>query len=311
MRILPFLFVFFGIGLSAQGLQEELGYIYVTADYMIETNRYDEAIREFTKIIAKDPSYKDAMYKRALAKSYVGAFEGSRNDLLLVFDLKGITPESLELFGKTQKNMGNVDAGQQTLATAGMLGTGSGTTKSSSRTSTSRTDDSSGNEEDSSLKKIEDKLSTILGDLLPNRDGEKTSETGNGETNRTDDRTTGTRQPEVIVEEEVVPEVDNSENEIYIDEDVTLVIKNGLGGRKILQQPNILVLSETSGTVVVDICVNENGKVSSAEYNGPASSLKTQSIISLAVRKAKEFWFQKSSADEMCGSVVYKITGSS
>ena len=91
---------------------------------------------------------------------------------------------------------------------------------------------------------------------------------------------------------------------------MTLEIKNGIGGRKVLQQPSILILSETSGNVVIDICVNENGKVTQAEYNGVESSLRTESIISLAVRKSKEFWFEKSDQKETCGSIVFKITGS-
>ena len=107
-----------------------------------------------------------------------------------------------------------------------------------------------------------------------------------------------------------VPEVDDSVREVYIDEEVTLEFRNGIGSRKILQQPTILILSEASGNVVIDVCINGNGKVSQAEFNDSESSLKTQSIISHAQRKAKEFWFKSSTQDEMCGTIVFKITGS-
>ena len=100
-----------------------------------------------------------------------------------------------------------------------------------------------------------------------------------------------------------------SVNEIFIDEDLTIFVQDGLGGRKILNQPNILILNETSGNISIDVCVNENGKVTNAEYNKNASSLSTQSLVSLAVRKSNEFWFEKSTKDEICGTFIFKISG--
>ncbi len=311
MRILPLIMLFIATGISAQGLQQELGYIYVTADYMLETDRYDDAIQEFTKIISKDPSYKDVLYKRAFAKHQVGAFEGTKNDLTQSFEVKGITPEGVLLYAKNQRNMGHAEAAAQSMATAEMLPSGGATATSKSRGSTSETNgdtDGGDSELKDEVKKIEDKISSILDDLLPERNGKADGEEGGTTTNEDNSRTTGTDE---VVVEEVEPQPDTSEKDIFIDEDVSLVIKNGLGNRKVLQQPNILILSETTGNVVVDVCVNENGKVTQADYNGPESTLSTQSIISLAVRKAKEFWFEKSGSNETCGTIVYKIKGSS
>lgn len=312
MRILPILMLLISTGISAQGLQQELGYIYVTADYMLETDRYDDAIKEFTKIISKDPSYKDVLYKRAFAKHQVGAFEGTKNDLTQSFEIKGITPEGVLLYAKNQRNMGHEEAAAQSMATAEMLTSKSRSGSSSSKRTSGDKQEDTTTGDDSELKdevkKIEDKISSILDDLLPERKGQDNGQEGG--TTRSDDDTSAGGSDEVVIED-VDPEPDNSENAIFIDEDVSLVIKNGLGNRKVLQQPNILILSETTGNVVVDVCVNENGKVISADYNGPESSLKTQSIISLAVRKAKEFWFAKSGANETCGTIVYKIKGSS
>ena len=107
--------------MTAQSLDEELGFIYVKADYLMQTGRYDEAIQEFTKIIAKDPTFRDALYRRADSKFNVGAFQGTYNDLLQVFELQGVSPESLLLFGKSQKNLGKAEAAETTLETAGML----------------------------------------------------------------------------------------------------------------------------------------------------------------------------------------------
>ena len=317
-------------GLSAQTLDEELGFIYVKADYLLETNRYDEAISEFTKIIAKDPSFRDVLYKRAEAKFHVGAFKGTKNDLLQVFEVKGITPESVLLYGKTQKNLGDGEAASTTMETANILFPDG--TSPRSKTTNRAPADTNDDDDDAGHQTIEDKISSILDDLLPKKDEEAeprdedegeaeadpprrtstertpSSRTStNDDSSASDDRPGGRKQAEPEPEPE--PVIDDSVNEIYIDEDVTLEVKNGLGARRILEQPSILVISTTSGDVVVDICVNENGKVTEAEYNSSESTLQTESIISLAVRKSKEFWFKKDGAKEMCGSIVFKITG--
>jgi tetratricopeptide (TPR) repeat protein len=318
MKILTvLLFALSSIAINAQSIDEELGFIYVKADYLLETDRYEDAIREFTKIIAKDPSYKDALYKRGSAKYAIAAFKGTKNDLMQAFDVVGITPESLELYGKTLQNLDQNEAATITLNTASMINMGSSTKSTQSPTKDTKGSDetNSDDSEKSEIEKLEDKLSSILEDLLPdNNSGEGTEGTP------TETDTNGTRtgnsdsgdsdEVEVNVEvEEKSNEPDVSVNEIYVDEDLTIEIKNGLGGRAILDQPNILILSDKSGEVTVDVCVNANGKVTFAEFNKNASSLQTQSLVSLAVRKSKEFWFKKSDNKETCGVIVFKITG--
>ena len=322
------------LNISAQSLEQELGYIYVKADYMLETSRYDEAIKEFTKIIAKDPAFKDVLYKRGYAKFNVGAFEGTKNDLLASFDTKGVTNESLTLFGKNQKNLGNYEASEVTLATAEC------SKSNSSNTTRGNTDKGTSSEEDTSeVKKIEDKISSILDDILGKKDADNNEPQSSDNERSTEPTTTSTQttndnnndnppsdggtikdNTRVIIdggstttqapEADPVQEEDTSVNEIYIDEDVTLEIKNGLGNRKVLQQPSILILSETSGIVTIDVCVNKNGKVETAEFDTQNSTLKTESLISLAVRKSKEFWFARDNWDETCGTIIFKITGS-
>jgi len=103
------------------------------------------------------------------------------------------------------------------------------------------------------------------------------------------------------------PKIDMSVNEIDVDEDLSLVFRNGIGSRKVLDQPNILILSEAGGDVAVDVCINSRGKVETASLNKELSSIDTPSLVSLATRKAKEFWFEKSDDNEMCGVIVFKI----
>jgi len=308
--------IFSCLSLHSQSIDEELGFIYVKADYLLETDRYEDAIKEFTKIIAKDPKYKDALYKRAKAKYAIAAFKGTKKDLLQAFELVGITPESLELFGKAQKNLDEHDASETTLKTSSMISTGGRT--STSTTSNKRKDNDTSTEQDDedkgALGSLEDQLSSILEDLLPDRKTDEegtTTDTGKEGSTTTTGSDSNDSDTDTEVEVKKEPEVDNSVNEILIDEDLTLEIKDGLGGRKILQQPNILILSDKSGEVSVDVCVNANGKVTSAEYNKGNSSISTQSLVSLAVRKSKEFWFKKADAEETCGTIVFKITGGS
>lgn len=296
----------------AQDIESELGFIYVKAEYLLDTDRYEDAIVELTKIIDQDASFKDVLFKRAQAKFAIAAFVGAKRDLLQSFEVKGITPESLLLFGKAQRDLDEVEASTTTLKTAEMLSARASSQGSPSKRmpKTSQRDDSgddnemddsgSSNNDKTTGEKVKDeldeldaKVNDILDDLL-----------GKGDDSKDEDEND---EPE---EEVYVP--DNSVNEIYIDEDLTVLIKDGLGGRKILDQPNILILSETSGDVTVDVCVNRNGKVTSAEFNKSKSSLSIQSLVSLAVRKSKEFWFEGvDRGDEVCGTIVFKITGRS
>ena len=126
-----------------------------------------------------------------------------------------------------------------------------------------------------------------------------------------DENNTIEEEPVREAEVEKMPEEDNTPNEIEIDEDLTLVIRGqGLGKRKVLDQPNILILSDNDGIVSIDICVNKRGKVESAEFNSKLSTIAKKSLVSLAIRKSKDFWFEKNDFKEQCGVIMFKITGS-
>ncbi len=309
ISLILFMLAAFFTSMVAQDLESELGFLYVKANYLLDTDRYEEAIAEYNKIIDQDASYEDALYKRASAKFAIAAFAGTKKDLLQAFEVKGVTPESILLFGKALKNLGEHEAGTETLKTAALI---MDAEKEKSRPSkripkreeTSNTDTNNTPEESTDDKstgdkikegmdEIDEKVNDILDDILG--------------TNNDDDK--GTDTSEDTGEEVYVP--DNSVNKIYIDEDLTIRIQDGLGSRKILEQPNILILSETSGEVTVDVCVNRNGKVETAVYNKEKSTLAIQSLVSLAVRKSKEFWFEGVNRDEVCGTIVFEITGRS
>jgi hypothetical protein len=305
------------LSINAQTIDEELGFIYVKADYMLETDRYEDAIKEFTNIIAKDPAYKDVLYKRGKAKYAIAAFKGTKNDLMQSFELVGITPAGIELFGKTLSNLDQRDAATTTLNTASMIN--GGMTKESSGASSGSTSESKDEmDEKSTVETLEDKLSSILDDLLPDRKTEEedstggdTDTTGNTDTTANDTRTPAEDNADGSVdinvkdkEEEDLP--DTSIKEIVIDEELTLEIKDGIGGREILSQPSIFMVSTETGEVSIDVCVDASGKVISAEYNKAKSTISTQSRVSLAVRKSKEFIFGRTGKDT-CGTILFKI----
>lgn len=313
------LLTFFTIGfINAQSIEEELGFMYVKADYLLETDRYEDAIYEFSKIIEKDNAYKDVLYKRATAKFAIGAFKGTKNDLLMAFEVVGVLPEAVILYGKALRNLNEDVAASNTEKTASMLGgeqkstTSSSTSTQTTPTTTEKTPAEVIKEE---ADKIDEKVGTILDQILGTDSGTETeAEDQGGTTTGNDETSTSTGSDTDIIKQPKEVEVtvytpDVSENEIFIDEDLTIIIKDGLGGRKVLNQPNILILNESSGSISVDVCVNQNGKVTDAVYNQNASSLNTQSLVSLAVRKSKEFWFEKSTEDEICGTFIFEISG--
>ncbi len=105
-----------------------------------------------------------------------------------------------------------------------------------------------------------------------------------------------------------IPQEDlDASQELIIDENLTLVFTNGIGKRKIDRKPNIFLLSNQDGLVVIDICISRTGKVTEAEFNRKSSTLFRTSLTSLALRKIKEFEFMPSLRDEQCGTVIYKI----
>ena len=347
--------ILLGITLMAfsQDVEDEIGFVYLKAEYLMETQRYADAIKQYGEVIRKQPDYKDALVKRAMAKYEMASFRGVKEDLINYIKLKGASMEATRLLGLTDYRQGNHEAALNSLNTLMACGSSDAElffVRGECYLALDMFEDACGNwqkaatmgNNNASLqanKYCRDVVAntpnsgprprpdagtastttqtkpTQTGPITkPTRPGTQPAPTKPGTssgTNGTDNsQIPGTQSPpdEVIVTKPVQP-VDNSVNEIFVDEDLTLVIKNGLGGRKLLQQPNILILADEGGIVTIDVTVNERGRVGAAEVNAAASTLQTQSIVSLALRKAKEFWFEKSEWPETQGTIVFKISG--
>ena len=87
-----------------------------------------------------------------------------------------------------------------------------------------------------------------------------------------------------------------------------MIIGNGLGERKLDSNPDMFIISNEKGKVVIDVCVDGKGKVTSSQINKKLTTLFKTSLTSLALRKSKEFVFYPSFRDEQCGYLIYAIT---
>jgi len=79
---------------------------------------------------------------------------------------------------------------------------------------------------------------------------------------------------------------------------------DGLDSRGLVYEPTISDNSQRSGDVVVKVCVNAAGNVTSAKYTQRGSSTTDSYLISLAEKSAKKYRFTESSADEQCGTIT-------
>ncbi len=82
-----------------------------------------------------------------------------------------------------------------------------------------------------------------------------------------------------------------------------------LAGRSVVNRPDVDENSNEAGTVRVKICVDNEGRVTSAKSTAQGSTITNTEIIELAENKAKEFQFSKNNARrEQCGSILFTFT---
>ena len=337
LQVILLTLVSFNWGFS-QTLDEEIGFIYVKAEYLYETGRYDEAITEYTIVIDKNPKYKEALAHRGLAKFAFGYTQDAQKDALTSIELNGIQAESAALLGRTFASLNEYVAAISSMTAAISL------------------DDKNGDyfewraayyEEIGKLtqacqdytqayaygnQNVGSKVKSLCGnktgnttkpdivDNTPKRNQEpninpnevgKDEVLSDGHRENSDEYNTGhTEDTEHQVQEEVVPKEDDTVNNFVIDDDLSIEISGQeLGHRKINEIPSILILADENGKVTVNICVNKMGEVTKAEFNPSLSTVAKKSLVSLALRKAKEFEFAPGKYDFQCGIMVFKIKG--
>lgn len=84
------------------------------------------------------------------------------------------------------------------------------------------------------------------------------------------------------------------------------VVGGGLGNRGVLKKgAAIQDNSQEEGTIYLDVCVDKNGAVVSAEFTQKGSTSNSSRLKQLAIQNAKQWKFQKGDVDKQCGTIRY------
>lgn len=344
--IVFFILLFLTNNGQAQSLDEETGFIYVKAEYLYETGRYDEAIAQYNLVVAKDASYKDALIHRGMCKFAMGAYKGAKMDAMHYIELKGISSSAAALLGRSFAATNELDAAVNSFSAAigvekkfeyyewraevyekqqkplNACGDYEMAVTLGSQAANNKLNLLCGG------SKIKPKSPPIKNPQTSQEDSEVPNNTPSNQENNGQQTNNGTNNPndntpvvdnntqrdstviddsEPVVDENL-PKNDDSVNNLVIDDDLTIEISGQeLGIRKINEIPSILILADENGQVTVNICVNRQGVVTNAEFNGSRSTIAKKSLVSLALRKAKEFEFALGKYDVQCGTMVFNI----
>lgn len=84
-------------------------------------------------------------------------------------------------------------------------------------------------------------------------------------------------------------------------------VGGGLQSRGRLSSPSVSENSQKQGTVVVEVCVNSDGDVTSARYTQKGSTTADGQLVKAAVDNAKRWKFTKGSVDQQCGTITYSF----
>lgn len=322
----------FGICGQGGGLDAEIGFQYVKAEYLFETSRFEECIFEYNQVIARNPSYKDALVKRGIAKYNMAAFKGAKMDALQSIDLKGITPDAAFILGKAEHTLGNVESALNSLSAAIALEHGVESLELRAKIYESTQQLLKACQDYNAAARLgsavgEQKSKSLCGGYqtkvnppvlkpkpLPEKSEPQRDEnnSGNEDDEVEDTDMSDTQNPDQLpdrnTEDPTIPEEDNFVQYVSIDEELSIdIYGQGLGRRRITTTPSILIIADESGNVTLDICVNNAGEVIKAEFNATMSSIAKKSMVNLALRKAKEFEFEKSVYGSQCGYMVFRV----
>ena len=81
----------------------------------------------------------------------------------------------------------------------------------------------------------------------------------------------------------------------------------GLGGRDLVASPPVRERSQTSGTVIVEVCIGPDGAVKTAKFIQANSTTQDSGLISAAIANAKTWKFSASptAPPTQCGKITY------
>lgn len=346
----------FGVSFSAfaQAIEENIKVVYMQANVLYDTERYDEAVRMYNQVLNKDDEFAPAFLMRAKSKYALAAYKGAKSDVLDYFDINGVTKDAIKLMTRIEFKLDRFKAAKNYALTAVELdpydaeqilhlgnieyelddktqaceywfvGSSLGNIKAKTQVNKhcenlmaikemnektkQKRERERNRKKEVELEDEEDDMGDLLkrpkmdddDDIVGNRNDEDIDMDDDMDD---DNEKKSKKRDKVVIESADMDAI----QEVEIDEDLSVIIGNGLGKRKLEDHPDIFMLSNESGKVVIDICVNNQGKVTSAELNKDQSDILKPGLTSLAIRKSKEFQFFTSFRDEQCGFLIYMI----
>ena len=315
---------------NAQGLEEDNSVLYMKANVLFESGRYDEAIRMYNQVLSNDENHSKALYMRARAKYELSAYKGTKKDILQFIDITGVNKDVIKLMANTELKLSNLNAAENYVTTAiemdpfddAMLLL-SGDIHMALE---NRNDACEAYSKSAQLGngRARQKMGQYCAGYIPSKTQEVLSDNGN-DRNTEDTETTEEEKSDggIVTLEDIVRDAQtnsdntdsgggsspdmNAEKTIEVDSKLSISLTEGIGDRNVSSQPSIFMLSDQDGQVVIDLCIGADGKVTDASFNRGASTIFRSSLTSLALRKAKEFIFESSSYGEQCGKMIYNI----
>ena len=322
---------------SAQNLENNVNVLLMKAQVLFDQERYDESVRMYNQILKEDDEFAPALLMRAKSKYQLGAYKGTKEDIMEFIRLQGVTKEVIKIMSQTEQQLGNVKAATNYAKTAIeldpydselylIMGYLHFTQKDKSEACEQWLKASElGDRRATAMMKEHCALITEMKEMQ--RKEKEAAEKKSAEREKeedsekdSDDKIEKSKDEDTVVladgdskqeEKERSPIFDDPDpdaiQEVEIDEELSVVISNGLGKRKLDSNPDMFIISNTKGKVVIDICVNGKGKVTSSAINKKLTTLFKTSLTSLALRKSKEFVFYPSFRDEQCGYLIFAI----
>ena len=80
---------------------------------------------------------------------------------------------------------------------------------------------------------------------------------------------------------------------------------SGFGNRGVTPGPKPSDNSQATGVVVVRVCVDANGKVTSANFTQKGSTTSDSRLRAIAEKNARKFKFDRGPTDKQCGFITY------
>ncbi len=86
------------------------------------------------------------------------------------------------------------------------------------------------------------------------------------------------------------------------------VVGGGLGSRGLVRRgPSINDNSQEEGRIVLQVCVDADGNVISADYTQSGSTSTSENLKRLAIQNARQWKFNRGSVDKQCGTISYEF----